>query len=67
MQFLELSTHRSAGRTGADLGDLTDDVRGQSGAGDVLQFTPADGRDEVQVVGLIQLVPQVLQWNTDRS
>lgn len=54
------STHHS------DLGHLTDNVSSQRGAGDVLQFTPADGRDEVQVVGLIQLVPQVLQ-NTEHG
>lgn len=50
-----------------NLGDLADGVSSQSSAGDVLQFTSADGRDEVQVVGLVQLVPQILQTQSVRS
>ena len=45
---------------GADLGYLGGGVCSQGSAGYVLQLTPGDGRDEVQVVGLMELVPQVL-------
>lgn len=47
-----------------NLGDLADGVSSQSGTGDILQFTSTDGRDEVQVVWLVQLVPQVLHTHT---
>ena len=48
---------------GADLGYLGGGVCSQGSAGYVLQLTPGDGRDEVQVVGLMELVPQVLGGN----
>lgn len=43
-----------------DLRYLSDGVSGQGSTGNVLELAAGDGRDEVQVVGLIQLIPQVL-------
>lgn len=59
----ETETRDQDGNHG-NLGDLADCVSSQSSAGDVLQFTSTDGGDEVQVVRLIQLVPQVLHTHT---